>query len=271
MADASHLSSDTDGMDWIVPFYGWRGARMGPTGIFDRHRARAASIARLCGPGTKRVLDLGAGAGGTAAAIAELGHDVVAIELDPVRAAFVRDLAAEQGPDAFTVIEADYFSVALDGRFDVIGHWDSFGMGADSDQRRLLQRIADDWLAPDGQVLLDVFNPFWWATRHGEITHHDWCGMTERTEFDPVAMRFIDTWWIDGDEANARAQTVRCYNPADFALLLEGTGLVLRAMEVDGKPVILAGGVRSMVRWREDVMSYHVVLARQDVIDTASR
>ncbi|MGO8947917.1 MAG: hypothetical protein ACLQUY_09685 [Ktedonobacterales bacterium] len=40
MADASHLSGDTSSMDWIVPFYGWRGARMGPTGIFDRHRGR---------------------------------------------------------------------------------------------------------------------------------------------------------------------------------------------------------------------------------------
>jgi SAM-dependent methyltransferase len=257
-------------MEWIIPFYGWRGIRMGPTGIFDSHRARAASVARLCGSGTKRVLELGAGAGGTAAAIADLGHDVVAIELEPVRAGFTRALAAEPRQGTLTVLEADYFRVTLAEQFDVVGHWDSFGMGMDSDQRRLLQRVADEWLAPDGRVLLDVFNPFWWAARHGQIIHRDWCGMTERREYDPISMRFIDTWWIDGDEGNARAQSVRCYSPADFALLLEDTGLVIRAMEVDGAP-IPAEGKQSMVRWQEDAQSYHVVLAHADGTNSLGR
>jgi SAM-dependent methyltransferase len=260
----------TGAMEWIIPFYGWRSVRMGPTGIFDNHRERAASIARLCGAGTKRVLELGAGAGGTAAAIADLGHDVVAIELEPVRAGFARDLAAEPRPGSLTVLEADNYHVALAEQFDVVGHWDSFGMGTDTDQRRLLQRIADEWLAPDGQVLLDVFNPFWWAARHGQIIHRDWCGMTERHEYDPIAMRFIDTWWIDGDEADARAQTVRCYSPADFALLLEGTGLVIRALEVDGA-LITASGRPSMVEWQEDAQSYHVVLAHADGTNSTGR
>ncbi|MBF6589469.1 MAG: methyltransferase domain-containing protein [Ktedonobacterales bacterium] len=269
MADTSHAPKDRGGMDWIIPFYGWRGARMGPTGIFDSHRARAASIARLCGSGTKRVLDLGAGAGGTAAAIADLGHDVVAIELEPVRAGFARDLAAERRAGDLTILEANYFEVALDGLFDVIGHWDSFGMGADTDQQQLLRRIAGQWLARDGHVLLDVFNPIWWAVRHGQVTRHDWCGMIELHEFDPIAMRFIDTWWIDGDEAHAHAQTARCYSPADFALLLEGTGLVIRAMEVNGTPLPTVEGWRSMAQWQDEAFSYHVVLARTDGTDTA--
>lgn len=264
MTDAAQMMGKPGAMDWIIPFYGWRGARMGPTGIFDSHRARAASLTRHSGSEGMRVLDLGAGAGGTAAAIAELGHDVIAVEIDPVRAAFARDLANEQRAGTLAVLEADYFTLTLEGRFDVIGHWDSFGMGTDGDQRRLLRRIANEWLAPNGHVLLDVFNPVWWAARHGQITHHDWCGMTERREFDPFAMRFVDSWWIDGDEAGARSQTVRCYSPADFGLLLEGTGLTTRVIEVDGTPVSLEDGVRSMPNWQDAFESYHVVLAHAD-------
>lgn len=257
---AQSTPGTTGDMAWIVPFYGYRGARMGPTGIFDSHRARAASIARLCGPGTKRVLELGAGAGGTAAAIADLGHEVVAIEVEPVRAGFVRELAGEPRPGSLRALEADYFVAEPGGRFDVVGHWDSFGMGSDADQRRLLRRIADVWLAPEGNVLLDVFNPLWWAAKHGQVTHHDWCAMSERHEFDPIAMRFIDTWWADGDEAHALSQSVRCYSPADFALLLEGTGLRTLAMEVDGEPLDPMAGAAALAHWHDAVESYHVVL-----------
>src|SRR5437016_2777968 len=80
-------------MDWARNFYSTRSEWFGPTGIFPEHRARALDIARLCGRGSKRVLELGAGAGGTAAAMADLGYTVVAIEFSPVRAAFARDLA----------------------------------------------------------------------------------------------------------------------------------------------------------------------------------
>lgn len=266
MADATRRADDAERSvvhaDWIVPFYGFRSLRMGPSGVMENHRERAASIDRLCGPGKKRVLDLGAGAGGTAAAIADLGHDVVAIELEPVRAGFARDLAAEPRPGRMTVLQESYFDVALDGQFDVVGHWDSFGMGSDADQRRLLRLVAREWLAPGGRLLLDVFNPFWWAARHGEVDQHEWCGMTERHEYDPVAMRFIDTWWIDGDEASAQAQIVRCYSPADFTLLLEGTGLAIQCMEAGGQQFSLAGDAQAFGTWRDEVESYLVVLAR---------
>ncbi len=46
------------------------------------HTERAAIIKRLCGAGKKRILDLGAGPGRTAAHLADQGHDVVAVELN---------------------------------------------------------------------------------------------------------------------------------------------------------------------------------------------
>ena len=44
---------------------------------------RVAAIARWAGAGTKRVLELGAGTGQSAAAAADLGHSVIAVELIP--------------------------------------------------------------------------------------------------------------------------------------------------------------------------------------------
>lgn len=259
-------------MDWIKPFYTRKSEWVGPTGIFDRHRDRAASIERLHGPGKQRILELGAGAGGTAAALADLGHDVVAVELSPVRAQFARELARQPRQGTLTVLEADYFTVELEGRFDVVGHWDSFGMGSDDDQRRLLLRVAEVWLAPDGCMLLDVFNPFWWAHHAGEEYQHNASDMQtvempnlplrQRRAFDPVGCRFIDTWWVEGDEEHAITQNVRCYTPADLRLLLEGTGLVIERMEIEGEVVDPVATMSQMARWREDVESYLVKLVR---------
>jgi hypothetical protein len=146
-------------MDWIEPFYTKRSEWMGPTGIFASHRARAASIERYSGAGKKRSLELGAGAGGTAAAMADLGHSVIAVELSPLRASFARELAEER------------------------------------DEERGLMRGYD---------------------------------------FDPIGGRFLDQWWPIGDKSQFVTQTVRCYTPADFILLIEGTGLAVEIFAVDG-------------------------------------
>ena len=48
------------------------------------------------------------------------------------------------------MVRADFYTVALDGRFDVVCCWEVFGLGDDADQRRLLRRIEAEWLAPGG-------------------------------------------------------------------------------------------------------------------------
>jgi len=44
-----------------------------------------------------------------------------------------------------------------------------------------------------------------------------------------VACRYTDTWWEQDQPGQRHTQTGRCYTPADFRLLLEGTGLTLAA------------------------------------------
>ncbi len=99
-------------------------------------REKAALIEEFTGDGTKRVLELGAGGGQGAAAAADLGHSVVAVELVPSLAAQAQRLAATRETGRMTVINEDFCTVSLDGHFDVVCYWDGFGIGTDDDQRR---------------------------------------------------------------------------------------------------------------------------------------
>ena len=52
--------------------------------------------------------------------------------------------------------------------------------------------------------------------------------MFERCHFDARHCRWIDEWVPVAAPEKALAQSIRCYSPADLALLLEGTGLAMR-------------------------------------------
>ncbi len=108
--------------------------------------------------------------------------------------------------------------------------------------------MAREWLAPGGSVLMDVYCPFLMARRAGmEERLAPLPGapgsleMIERCLFYPVHCRWIDEWVPEAAPDKALAQTVRCYTPADLLLLLEGTGLTLKHVEVDGQPIAVAG------------------------------
>ena len=61
------------------------------------------------------------------------------------------------------------------------------------------------------------------------------------------------------DPSQARAQSVRCYTPADFLLLLDGTGLVLVRLEVEGAPLEVTS-THTMQGPLRDAYSYLVQL-----------
>ena len=225
---------NTGAPDWVSRFYDRKGDVSGPTGVLEHHRERAAAIERFGGKGAGRVLELGSGAGGSAVATAELGYQVVAVELSPVRAQFARQLLEGREDLSIEVVEADFMTVELPGRFDAVTCWNGFGVGCDADQRRLLRRVHS-WLAADGVVLLDVFNPLGWSRLAGESSTDDETGLRRTVDFDAVGSRFIDTWWFDGESGSPLAQSVRCYSPADLTLMLEGTDLHVVRAEVEGQ------------------------------------
>lgn len=199
--------------------------------VAEYHHQKAAEVtARLGGPG-KRVLELGAGGGQDAFALAQAGHDVTALELVPRAAAFAQTLAQDLTAGHLTVLSADFYTVALEGKFDAVCYWDGFGIGSDAEQRHLLRRIAV-WLESDGVALVDVCTPWYWAAAAG--AEHTDVGYARRYSFDADGCRMLDTWW-DLQQPDARVtQFLRCYSPADLRLLLEGTGLGLREVHSGG-------------------------------------
>ena len=143
-------------------------------------------------------------------------------QLSPLRATYAKELASEPRPGSLTIMEADYYEVTLAEKFDLVCHWDSFGMGADEDQRRLLQRIAEIWLATGGCVLMDIFSLWWCARQAGKVEIDEEFGLTQRYDFDPTGCRFIDQWWPTADQSQFIAQSARCYTPVDLTLLVKG-------------------------------------------------
>lgn len=244
-------------LDWVKPYYTRAGEYWGPSGVGERDTRRAEIAERLRLGNGKRMLELGAGAGETALSMANNGWQVVAVEFSPTRAEHTRDSAKQAPAGALTVAEADFYEVDLNERFDMVCYWDGFGVGSDSDQRRLLKRIADDWLEPEGYALIEVFSPWQWVRAAGRVQNLDRNHPSHRYrqrrtgDFDPINSCFIDTWTpIDDttgepDEKMAITQTIRCYSPADFLLLLEGTGLTAQYAEVDGEPFDLSSAATS--------------------------
>lgn len=220
-------------MDWALEFYTkqnqWSGVY--EEAIHDGHRLKAAWIEELVGPGQKRVLELGAGGGQVAAAMAELGHEVVAVEQVPTLAAHIKKLAATLPVGQLTVVQGDFYTVELVGPFDVICYYDGFGVGKDADQRRLLKRIAG-WLTPTGSALIEISTPWYAASVDGR----GWTvGQAERRyNFDADGCRWLDTWWPLGQPEQQVQQSLRCYSPADLRMLLESTGLQLQAIKPGG-------------------------------------
>lgn len=233
---------------WIKDFYTQAGRWWGPEANGDEE-LRAAAIERLCGKGTKRILELGAGAGVTAALMANDGHHVVAVEMSPVYAGYAREQLKTPHTGTLEIVEADFYTVDLAGRFDVVCYWDGFGVGSDADHRRLLRRIAQLWLAPGGCVLMDVFSPIK-PSRDANTTVQlkrldgvpESVKMNRKCHFDPLNCRWIDEWEPVDEPEKALAQTVRCYTPADFLLLLEGTNLTLKRLEVEGTALDFRSG-----------------------------
>ncbi|MBT8485484.1 MAG: methyltransferase domain-containing protein [Phycisphaerae bacterium] len=227
-------------MDWAKDYYTQQSRTFARATVTDQHRRIAQRLHGWCGErdGVRRILELGAGMAGVAAALADRGYDVCAVEFNPADATLARSLASQPRAGGLTIVEDDFYTVDLPGRFDFIYYWDGFGIGTDDDQRRLLRRIGQDWLAADGRALIDVFSPWNWRRRHGErstFTARDGSTWERRIEYETHGERFRDHWSTADDPTVHRSQTIRCYTPLEFEDLARETGLAVdRFIAMDG-------------------------------------
>jgi SAM-dependent methyltransferase len=202
------------------------------------------------------VLELGAGGGQSALAVAKLGHEVTAIELVPRSVAHARTLTSQAAPGLLRVLEGSFYTLPLAETFDVVCYWDGFGVGTDAQQRQLLQRIAR-WLAPAGTVLVDIYTPWYWARVSGRQMNTP--TFVRQYGFDADGCRMLDHWWQAERPDERVTQSLRCYSPQDLRLLLEGTGLVLERVEPGGAVDYEAGTYASSVPL-EQAMQYRAFL-----------
>src|SRR4051794_40908504 len=111
-------------MDWVVPFYTqksqWLRALGLPHDIQAHDQERAAIVARYCPHTLPSLLELGCGDGGTAAALADLGYDVTAMELSSIRAAQARHYTHMPRKGPLSIVEGDFYTIELPNQFDVV-------------------------------------------------------------------------------------------------------------------------------------------------------
>ena len=142
------------------------------------------AVRRLAGDGSKRILELGAGTGSTAVALAHAGHDVVTIELQTMLAEYIAELARGVERGFLRSLVGDFYEVDLGGPFDVVVYFDGFGIGDDEDQRRLFRRVGG-WLTGEGCALVDILTPWYFAkTAGGEEEFPEGTGIQYVAGFD---------------------------------------------------------------------------------------
>ena len=226
-------------MSWVRTFYSATGTWWGAaeSDIRTRDRDRVAAVEAVCGTQSRVVLELGCGYGSTAAALVATGHRVVGVDLSE-RIHIGSQFLPCRG---LGLVKADFYSVELKRRFEVVCYWDGFGVGRDDDQRALLERVSREWLTADGVALVDVFNPSTWAAAHGWSERRParpadgyQFSLGHAREYDPAGGRAIDIWWDESRPEERISQSLRCYSPAEFQELIAPTGLRLRSIIVDG-------------------------------------
>jgi len=244
-------------MDWINKFYSTTGKWWGPAEqkISPRDYQRLSNAKRLTNNHLKEVLELGVSYGNTAAVFAEDGLHVTAIEISD-RIDFAENHKQREYKGSLAFIKEDFYKVKLLHQFDTVCYWNGFGIGTDEDQRKLLRKVAHEWLTQDGSLIMDVLNPFVWTKWDKDEEHKKAnpergynFNVSQKIEFDPIQNRIYDTWWETDKPENKYTQTIRCYSPADLLLLVEGTGLKVIHMEVEGE----------IINWTKKIPSHHPI------------
>jgi SAM-dependent methyltransferase len=237
---AHRMLHDPNDREWVKAFYDSAVVWWGDSWYEGENLApRLALVEAFAGPGPKRILELAAGPGETVGYFAAAGHEILAVDIAPGNARILRSIAARN--PKVRALEGDFMTVDIREKFEVVCIFESFGFGTDAEQRALLRRIAS-WIGEGGCAIVGVYHPYWPMRAAGSAKELDRLegvpgsvDMTEYTRYDALHGRWIDTWEPRSDKAAARSQSIRLYTPADFALLLEGTGLRVAEARVAGK------------------------------------
>lgn len=247
-------------MDWVKDFYScqndWFGVYL--SDINQSHQDRVELIEKALQKPQCSVLELGAGGGQTAVALAKSGYRVTMIELLEKSAAHAQKLCASY-KQCVKVYQADFYEIILNQQFDIVCYFDSFGIGDDEDQLRLLRKI-NQWLQPNGKAMIEVGSTWFWANvAHGKTTDLGAC--MRQYHYDSANKRLLDYWWLKEKPSDKKCQSLRCYTPDEITKLSKRASLKL----ID----CIAGGKIDFEKMQfvpnvplKEAMTYYVVLEK---------
>ncbi len=193
-----------------------------------------------------RVLELGAGWGNTTLMLAELGHSVTALDIEPRFCELIRQRAAQRDL-AIDVVNADFFWVEnVRDRFDAVIFFESFHHTAD--HLRLLRALRQA-VTPEGRLFFGAepiqpdFPCPWGLRLDGQslwsIRKHGWLELGFEDKYFAQALRqngwfarrhaAADPGWLNVWEARRRDTTAFRFAAGDPAL---GTQVGVRTGEV---------------------------------------
>ncbi|QNI07057.1 class I SAM-dependent methyltransferase [Mycobacterium kubicae] len=138
----------------------WVGSREGPLFGTEADARVSALAAAAADPATYRVLDVGAGTGRNALALARRGHPVDAVEMTPKFAEIIRSKAQEESLDVH-VIESDAFD-SMDGvrsDYQLIVASEVVPEFRTTQELRGVFELAADCLALGGHLVFNAFLP----------------------------------------------------------------------------------------------------------------
>lgn len=237
------MSHNPDKRDWINSFYDSAVTWWGESWYDGENlKTRLDMIQKYSSPHQKQILELGAGTGETAAFLCERGYFVTAVDLSPKNIELL--LKIQQTVSNFAVVAGDFTQIKLEEQFDIVCLFETFGLGSDRDQKIILNKISAEWLKEDGVVILDVYHPFGPIQRAGKKKELDRLenipgsvDMTEYSYYDGIKNRWVDVWEPKNHPEQRQIQSIRCYTPADFCLLIDGTGLKIQTILFNGEEI----------------------------------
>jgi SAM-dependent methyltransferase len=151
---------NTESATLASAYDGWVGNREGSLFGIEPDARVSTLAAEAADPGTCRVLDIGAGTGRNALALARRGHPVDAVEIAPKLAQIIR-AEAERESLVIHVIERDVFASVDEVRSDyqLIVASELVPDFRTTEQLRAMFELAAHSLAPGGRLLFNTFLP----------------------------------------------------------------------------------------------------------------
>ena len=199
--------------------------------LLEDYQPTVDTMLERIGERPNSALELGCGVGLAAINLSKLGVEVTAIDFEPT----VHQIALENKAKyeaGVNFLREDFYQFDAASQFDLVYYLDGFGIGEDADQLKLLEKIKE-WLTPEGQAYIEVYNPNHWRKADGvtlplveDVSHH--------YRFDEAAHEMIDIWKREGSEV-AYTQRLKCYLPEDFEQLVKRAGFEVVALYPEGR------------------------------------